>query len=296
MKGQGMGKQLQMFGGDWTEQKLQILAQYLARYGQALSKQAFTRTYVDAFAGTGYREARRSEFRAPDLFDELQGEPLRFLKGSAKRALEVEPRFHRYVFVESDPAKADELCRLKAEHPALAQRIEIVGKDANEFVRQFCEQTDWRSNRAVVFLDPFATEVEWKTVEAIARTQAIDLWILLPLMAVNRRLANDPRKVWMDRLDGVFGTDEWFPQFYRERRGQNIFGQPLVEIQRICDYDRIGKYYNERLRSIFSQVAPSPRLFRNTRGAPLFQLFFAAGNPKGAPIAVRIASHLLERI
>jgi hypothetical protein len=52
----------------------------------------------------------------------------------------------------------------------------------------------------------------------------------------------------------------------------------------------------ERLRAIFAGVAANPKVFYNSRGSPLFQFFFAAGNPKGATIAVRIADHLLKRI
>ena len=52
---------LQLFGGDWTEQKLDALGQYLRAYVQVLKKHPFTRVYVDAFAGTGYREQRTKD-------------------------------------------------------------------------------------------------------------------------------------------------------------------------------------------------------------------------------------------
>jgi hypothetical protein len=76
---------------------------------------------------------------------------------------------------------------------------------------------------------------------------------------------------------------------------EDIFGQKLEVVQKACDFESIGDFFSERLRAIFASVAPKPRLFSGSRG-PLFQLFFAAGNPKGAPIAVKIAKHLLERI
>ena len=47
---------LQLFGGDWTERKLNILAGYLKAYNIALKNQPFIRVYIDAFAGTGYRQ------------------------------------------------------------------------------------------------------------------------------------------------------------------------------------------------------------------------------------------------
>jgi RHS repeat-associated protein len=44
---------------------------------------------------------------------------------------------------------------------------------------------------------------------------------------------------------------------------------------------------------VFAEVAPRPMPLRNSRGSPMYALCFAAGNPKGAPIAVKIANHLL---
>jgi three-Cys-motif partner protein len=211
-------------------------------------------------------------------------------------ALEADPAFHRYVFVESRSANVQALQCLKQEHPDKAGAIEVVQDDANNYVRRFCRDENWRSVRAVVFLDPFATEVEWSTIEAIAATRAIDLWILFPLMAVNRLLANDPAKVWKDRLTALFGTDKWIERFYRTDRLDDLFGSPLDVVRKACDFEEITRFYLERLKAIFAGVALRPRPLINSAGSPLFQFFFAAGNLKGAPIAVRIAEHLLKRI
>ena len=289
-------EQKQLFGGDWTQRKLDILSGYLGRYNTALKNTPFTRVYVDAFAGTGYRQQRQDQFQLHSLFEEVsQDESQRFLKGSAKRALEATPPFNRYVFVESDPEKIGELEKLKREHPDKATEICIEQGDANAFVQGYCKREDWRTTRAVLFLDPFATQVEWKTIEAIARTKAIDVWILFPLMAVNRLLANDPEKACRARLDRIFGTQSWFDRFYHTSRPEDIFGQRLEVVEKACDFESIGEFYLERLKSVFAGVAPKPRILKNSR-SPLFQLFFAAANPKGAPIAVRIANHLLERM
>ena len=286
-----------LFGGDWTEQKLAILAEYLAAYNTALKNQPFRRVYVDAFAGTGYRENRQKEFGIPGIFEETQqDEPQRFLKGSAKRALEVEPSFDEYIFVESDPDNVRTLEKLRQEHKDRATAITIVQGDANDFVRDYCRKEDWRSVRAVLFLDPFATQVEWSTIEFVAATKAIDVWILFPLMAVNRLLAKDPGKACRDRLDAIFGTQEWFERFYRTRKLDDIFGEPLEVVEKACDFKGISDFFLERLKAIFAGVSQKPRVFPNSRGSPLFQLFFAASNAKGAPIAVRIADHLLKGI
>jgi three-Cys-motif partner protein len=49
------------FGGDWTTAKLDVLAGYLKAYTTALKSQPFLLEYIDAFAGTGYRDTRRDD-------------------------------------------------------------------------------------------------------------------------------------------------------------------------------------------------------------------------------------------
>jgi three-Cys-motif partner protein len=43
----------QKFGGNWTEEKLNIFTSYLDAYLIALQNQKFKKIYIDAFAGTG---------------------------------------------------------------------------------------------------------------------------------------------------------------------------------------------------------------------------------------------------
>jgi three-Cys-motif partner protein len=66
--------------------------------------------------------------------------------------------------------------------------------------------------RGVIFLDPYGMEVEWATVEAIADTQALDLWYFFPLMGLYRQAANDAVAIGANkraRLKRVLGTDDW---------------------------------------------------------------------------------------
>jgi three-Cys-motif partner protein len=286
----------QLFGGSWTEKKLEILNKYLASYNTALKNQPFKRVYIDAFAGTGYRKQRENQYKYQGFFEELeQDESKQFLKGSAKLALEANPSFDKYIFIESDKNKIDELEKLKKEHPEKISQIEIVQSDANDFIQNYCKKEDCKNNRAVLFLDPFATQVEWRTIEAVANTKCIDVWILFPLMAVNRLLARDPEKILYEPLNRFFGTEEWFECFYKTKKLNVIFGKSEV-VFKDCDFQRIAEFYKERLKSIFTGVAEKTKVLYNSRQSPLFQLFFAAGNPKGAPIAIKIAEHLMKNI
>ena len=162
------------FGGPWTERKLQILQAYLDSYTTALKNQPFALTYVDGFAGAGsYRESGADY----DEFDE-------FRQGSTRIALAIDDKpFDRFVFIEKEVGAAEALLTLASEFQG--RQIEVVQGDANIGVPQFCHNmSDF--DRAVVFLDPYATEVSWETVKAIAESGKIDCWILFPLMAVTR--------------------------------------------------------------------------------------------------------------
>ena len=102
------------FGGDWTEAKLEVIARYLRSYTTALKEQPskerpFHKAYIDAFAGTGYRETHRDDqgpqttnLLLPDL---AKREPQALLDGSARLALRTEPRFERTS--SSSGARAD---------------------------------------------------------------------------------------------------------------------------------------------------------------------------------------------
>ena len=86
------------FGGNWTEQKLECVRKYLRAYTTIMSKQPFHYVYIDAFAGTGYRETESDEDPNELMFPDLVfPEVANFHDGSARNALEVEPLFMKYV-------------------------------------------------------------------------------------------------------------------------------------------------------------------------------------------------------
>jgi three-Cys-motif partner protein len=292
------------FGGDWTGEKLRLVARYLRAYTTALKNQRFTTGYIDAFAGTGYLTTDTSGDVSPRLFDgfpDLAGpEAMALRDGSARLALQIEPRFDRYVFIERSSRRCKALESLKGEFPALAKDIRICQGEANAEIRALCEK-DWSRHRAVLFLDPYGMQVEWATIEAVGRTQAIDLWVLFPLgMGVNRLLPRSGQvpEAWRNRLNLLLGTEAWLEEFYRvEEEPAGLFDSPVDEPKRRvvkASMATIGRFFVDRLGEVFADVAREPRVLKNSGGSPLYLLCFAAGNPQGAPIAVRIADHLLR--
>ncbi|ABU56458.1 three-Cys-motif partner protein TcmP [Roseiflexus castenholzii] len=287
------------FGGDWTDDKLERLRKYLAAYTTIFNKNERARKlktiYVDAFAGTGYRDRKTQPNDQLPLFPELeQPEAAAFLDGSARIALGVEPPFKQYLLIERDSKREQALQQLKRDFPD--KQIKIVKEDANNYLTQWCAEQDWRYSRAVVFLDPYGMQVSWGLIEALARTKAIDLWFLFPLgVAVNRLLTRKapPTGAWADALTRILGTDAWKSAFYVQKNQLTLFGEE-ESCEKEADFERIGRFFVERLKTVFYGVAENPLPLRNSRHNPLYLLCFASGNPKGSQTAIKIAQHILS--
>ena len=268
------------WGGSWTETKLDNLESYLDAYTTALKSTAFNLLYIDAFAGTGKIQLHHGR-GAKD-----------FLVGSSERAMRIENKsFDRLVFIEKDPKRCGNLMKLRNQYPS--RDVKISNSDANIYLRNL--QEDWKRWRGVLFLDPFATEVEWATIEAIANFKALDMWILFPVSAIARilprsRRPEDVSKKWAERLTRVFGNDSW-RGLYSEcvdlfgdnvyERGEGIYG--------------LSEIYKRNLANLFgSRFLPKSKVFCNSRNSPLFEFLFCVGNSRGIDVAKRIANHILD--
>lgn len=184
------------------------------------------------------------------------------------------------------------------EFPALSGSINVVNGEANLHVQKICRD-DWISSyrRAVMFLDPYGTQVNWATIKAIANTRAIDLWLLFPIGTVNRLLNKDGQIIEsrIRRLNQLFGDDEWYRAFFEEYIDKTLFGTESKRIVKITSFEKISAYFVAKLKTVFAEVASNPLILRNSTNSPIFLLCFAAGNPKGGPIAVKIAQSILDK-
>jgi len=290
-----MSKGQQYFGGKWTKEKLSLLGKYLTAYTKIMNNQNFEFAYIDAFAGTGYYQRQRKPAQSA-LMPEFGIEEKEFLEGSPRMALSINPPFKKYIFIEKDKSRYEELKKLKVDFPDLQNRITVTNAEANTYLLEVCRK-NWRRHRAVVFLDPFGMEVRWKTIEAIALTHAIDLWLLFPLgQAINRLLRKDGRinPSNRERLNEIFGSDDWYEYFYKEHQQLTLLNEGMASVKKIADFKIITQYFINRLKTIFADVSRIPRPLYNSRNVPLFLLCFAAGNKKGAPLAIKIADDILR--
>lgn len=296
------------FGSDaWTESKLDALEMYLKAYRLIFDRneraQYFKTLYVDAFAGSGSRyESLKGKSKdqielfedeiPPDMGDEYR-------RGSVLRALDLDSKFDEYIFVDKNPEHVAELKTLiDQNYPALRDRCHVWKADGCDVMRELCTHLkDWKKWRAVAFLDPYGMNVEWELLWRIAQTQAIDLWFLWPLgMGVNRLLTRDgkPNQKFAAKLTRVFGDQDWEKAFYRPSATLDMFSEAPANSVKDADWDVIGNFFLERLRTIFAGVAPRTKVLYNSRGNPMYLLCFAAGNPRGAKPAIDIADYLMQ--
>ncbi len=281
----------QKFGGTHTQRKLEILERYLDRYTTALKNQPFETIFVDAFAGTGEIS------RVPDTegmmpIADLEGT----IAGSATRALSLAIPFNRYLFIEKSASKLAELQWLKDRFPALRDRMRFEHADANRALAAFVRQTDWRSHRAVVFLDPFGNAVAWSTVVALAKTRAIDLWYLFPAgLGVHRQIGRDGTVHFTHEssLDTLFGTPEWRAAFIKETVSKDLFGA-TSRSEKVATPISITLFMIERLREVFEGLVLDEWLPLGSRNVHMYSLLFATANP--SPKAVSLADRLARAV
>jgi three-Cys-motif partner protein len=173
------------YGGPWTEIKLDAVQYYLECYAKALTAAKMDTWYIDAFAGTGDREADRE---VGGIFDGgIIDTVTETLDGSARRALKVMPPIQHFVFIEQDPERCKALEALKSE--ADGRDVTVLRGDANAAIGQLVQNPPWSlrngtRNRGVVFLDPYALHVDWATLRALAATHVLDVWYLFPIRDV----------------------------------------------------------------------------------------------------------------
>ena len=187
--------------GWWTEQKLDVLADYLASFTKASTK-AKTTVYLDLFAGQA-NKISRSRDEHP-------------IRGSARRALDTQPRFTVLRFFEL-ASKASILdTALKAEYPG--RDFRVVSGDCNtmiDAVLNDLSELNWAPTFA--FLDQQSTEVQWPTLQRLARHKRADkpkteMWLLCAsgLLPRGLRIRADAIDTSVaDKVTGMFGTDIW---------------------------------------------------------------------------------------
>jgi three-Cys-motif partner protein len=265
----------QKFGGVWTVLKLEKVEKYLAAYTTALKRMNFNLCYVDAFAGNGA----------------VQLNNLELTDGSALRALKYD--FDRFYYFDRSVENCQRLTEIRNDF--LEKDIRIQCCDSNDALKSI-HTVNWFDTRwrGIIFLDPYAMNLDWNSLECIARTRAFDIWYLFPISAMLRNLRRDGKidQATRDTLTRFLGTEEWYVDLYKPNPQLRLFDEE-------DDYLRVGTeevidYVLRRLNTLFV-VSKDYLLLRNSKESPLFLLCFMICNRNHAAIdlSMKIAGHIL---
>ncbi|MCA9094231.1 MAG: three-Cys-motif partner protein TcmP [Planctomycetaceae bacterium] len=290
--------------GPWARDKLDRLGKYLTAYTTIMKDQDWCQGYhyIDAFAGPGEHSVRHDESGSKHAAQQVlldvssygsrDKEQKEFLAGSPRVALNIPHPFTNYVFVEYSPDRIADLKMLESEY-GKSRSIIIRRENCTKYLKERVvanPKINWKKNRAVVFLDPFGMQVNWETIDSLAGTNAIEIFLNFPVgMAIQRLLKRQPENfsdAEISRLDTYFGSPDWKTALYKPRR--TLFGEDAEEKINKSG-ETLLKWYRDRLKTIFPHVSKAA-LIRNTRGAHLYYLLLASHNKIGVKIANDILS------
>ncbi len=249
--------------GWWTRHKLQILEEYLARFATA-SNSVEHRIYLDLFAGWPDNQSRETN---------------ETILGSAHRAIAVQPPFTRIGLFELG-RKAERLkTALNLAYPG-RPGIKVFPGDCNQTVGQALRElrpVNWAPTFA--FIDQFASEIHWATLEQLAQFRngktKTELWILFAPGMYGRGLA--VRKEAMnarygDTLTEMIGSEEWIPIVTDLRAGK------LTPAEAYSEWVHLFRW---RLEQVLGYRHTYPFTMKNTGGRDLYEMVFATDHPAG---------------
>ncbi len=264
--------------GIWSEIKLDIIKEYANVFTTIMKSQEWCKgyVYIDAFAGPGVHISRQT------------GE---FVQGSPLNALEIDNPFTEYHYIDIDKEKAETLKRLTGDRT----NINIYQEDCNEvLVKKILPTLQYESKkRALCILDPYGLHLHWETIISAAKLRTTEIFLNFPLMDMNRNvlhkdlLSADPDQI--ERMNKFCGTDEWQEILYEEAKQLSLFGD-TDRIKIVNSNIKLGEWFKkERLQKVAGfKFVPEPMLMRNSKGGPLFFLFFASHNETGKNIVSAI--------
>lgn len=248
--------------GIWSEIKLDIVRAYAAEYSRILAKQArFHHVYIDGFAGAGLHLAK------------VSGE---LVQGSPLNALEIDPPFREYFFVDLNGDKVQNLRELVGDRAD----VHVLHGDCNRaLLEEVLPQVRYEQfRRGLCLLDPYGLHLDWTVLAEAGRMGTIDLFLNFPTMDINRNaLWLKPDRVAPEdqaRMTAFWGDDSWRTELYRPAAQLGLFAGPDVEK---ADNLEVAEAFRERLEKVagFRHV-PAPLPMRNSRGAIVYYLFFAS--------------------
>jgi len=277
------------FGGNWTEAKIEILVEYAQAYLSIMKvyarKYNWKLLYFDGFAGSGFIKKRNDENQE-------------IIIGAAKRILEIDnPRaFDRYYFVEKGQDKVEELVEnVVNNYPN--KIINVANTDCNEKIQSmatFLKSNKGKQYKVLAYIDPCGMQLNWESLKALQELK-VDAWILVPTgMGVNRLLTKNGEisTAWLDKLETFLGMskDDIIDHFYSKTTVLTLFGDEIITNKEERTVQKSAELYKSRLNELFKYVT-NPYVLKNSSNSIMFHFFMVSNNKS----AVKIANEIITK-
>jgi len=257
--------------GDWSVLKLEILRQYSYAYSTILTKHRLYHIYIDGFAGAGQHILKRTN---------------KLIPGSPWNALNLKPPFRELHLVDLERSRTAELRRLSAGLP----NVTVHDGDANEILLKLFPQVEYKKyRRALCILDPYGLHLDWKVIKAAGMMGTIEIFLNFPVHDMNRNVlwwnpeGTDPDDV--ARMNKFWGDESWRTAAYSGE--YHLFGEMEKQSNEV-----IAEAFRKRLKEVAGfKYVPEPVAMKNSTGATVYYLFFAAQQQ----LAEKIARDIFKR-
>lgn len=259
--------------GIWSEVKLAIIREYASAYAQIMEAQRRDKIrslrwiYIDAYAGPGYHHSRAS------------GE---LVEGSPLIALKTQPPFHEYHFIDSEPARAQQLRDLAGPR----KDVFTYSEDCNEVLlgRVFPRADYDQYKRALCLLDPYNIDLKWEVIDAAGKARSVEIFMNFMIMDINRNaLRKNPDKSIAKKvaqMTRLWGDDSWKDAGYDQV--QTLFDDFVP--QKVSN-ERFAEAFRQRLeKKAGFKFVPKPMPMKTKNNSVIYYLYFASQKEAGMDI------------
>lgn len=251
--------------------------------------------YFDGFAGSGKRKVYKEDI---ELFENVFNEDYVYIyEGSVSRILNLKEPFifDWYYFVDTNKKYIEDLNEIKKNIAHIKKnRIIIRNDNCNSQLGQLAQAL--KNNRklaALIFLDPFGMQVDWKVINELRNTRS-DIWILLPSgVGINRLLDKKKQLKHRKRLENFLGLsiEKIEDIFYQSTNENTLFGIQEKTMKINDSINKIVEIYIQQLKTVWKFVTKQPLVLMNSKNVPIFHFLFASNNKT----ALEIASEIIDK-
>jgi three-Cys-motif partner protein len=261
--------------GIWSEVKLAIIKEYASAYTTIMEAHRRERIrslrwiYIDAYAGPGYHLSKTS------------GE---LVEGSPLIALNTNPPFHEYHFIDTESRRAKQLRKLAGERAD----VFIYGEDCNDvLLREVFPRAQYGDyGRALCLLDPYNINLTWQVIEAAGKARSVEIFMNLMIMDINRNaMRRNPDKSIQsktDQLTRLLGDESWREAGYSTDR--NLFNEP----EKVSNEEFAEAFRQRLVEKAGFKYVPAPMPMKTKSNSTIYYLYFASQKPAAAHIVSEI--------